>query len=126
MSALRPGEWDALAGQFAGAALTDESDGSSLITIPEVSLPPGWSSSTTPISFVVPVGYPAAQPDCFWAAADLRLASGAMPSNTGMQPVPHTQQPALWFSWHLGNWRTGVDTVSSYTRFILKRFTDAR
>ncbi|MBA3652581.1 MAG: hypothetical protein H0W70_00125 [Actinobacteria bacterium] len=126
MSALRPGEWDALADQFADATARDGPDGLSLITIPAVKLPPGWSAGATPISFVLPVGYPAAQPDCFWASVDLRLASGAMPSNSGVQQIPHTQTEALWFSWHLASWRPATDNISTYARFVLRRFADAR
>lgn len=126
MSALRPGEWDALTANFIGAALLDVADGSALVSIPSVGLPAGWSSPTALVWFLIPVGYPAAQPDCFWAAGDLRLASGAMPSNTGVQLLPTTQEPALWFSWHLAGWRPAVDSVSTYTRFVLRRFADAR
>ena len=81
---------------------------------------------TSPVWFVVPVGYPAAQPDCFWASAELRLSSGAAPSNSGEQIIPGLQQPALWFSWHLTTWRPAHDDLTTYARFIQRRFADAR
>jgi hypothetical protein len=123
---IKAAEWATLAAQFDTAALTDSPDGSALVTIDNVQLPAGWSASATQVHFLVPVGYPAAQPDCFWAAADLRLSSGAIPLNSGIQTIPLAQHPGLWFSWHLASWRPSLDTLSTYARFILKRFSDAR
>lgn len=111
---------------FPGAELITGADGMTLITLPEVRLPAGWSATVTTVWFVVPVGYPAAQPDCFWAAPDLRLANGSMPANSGVQAVPVLQTPALWFSWHLSAWRPSHDNVTTYARFALRRFDDAR
>ncbi len=124
MSPLLPAERESLSATVPDLALAPLPDGSSLLSIPSLGLPTGWSAATTPVWFVVPVAYPAAQPDCFWAAADLRLASGATPANTGIQELPGTQEPVLWFSWHLAGWRPAVDDVSTYVRFILGRFTD--
>jgi hypothetical protein len=126
VNALRTREWSALVAQFSSATLNADADGSGLVTIADVELPPGWSAPTTRVHFVVPIGFPAAQPDCFWASAELRLASGTMPSNAGVQAVPVLQCPGLWFSWHVTTWRPSVDTLSTYARFILTRFADAR
>jgi hypothetical protein len=126
MTNLRTGELEVLQAQFPRVTLTEVADGSSLLTIHDVSLPSGWSPSVTDISFLVPAAYPAAQPDCFWASADLRLVSGEPPSNSGAQVVPVTEAPGLWFSWHLPNWRPSVDTITTYARFVLSRFLDAR
>ena len=97
-----------------------------VIEVPGVLLPAGWSEASTTIWFVVPAGYPAAQPDCFWADASLRLAGGGMPQNSGLQAVASTGVPGLWFSWHLQSWRPGRDDLVTYTRFILRRLADAR
>ena len=97
-----------------------------LIEIPCLELPPGWSLSATPVWFVVPAGYPAAQPDCFWTDGDLRLANGAQPQNSALQCHPITNRPVLWFSWHLSSWRPGRDQLVSYVRFICRRFADVR
>ena len=40
--------------------------GTTLVTVPGVRLPEGWSKSSTTIRFIVPPGYPFAQLDCFW------------------------------------------------------------
>lgn len=126
MSSLRPGEWDQLAGCFPDAVLVDAPDGTVLVALPAVAVPAGWSMSATPLWFIVPVGYPAAQPDCFWASADLRLAAGALPSNAAQQQLPVLQHQALWFSWHLAAWRPAHDTLITYARFAIRRFDDAR
>src|SRR6266850_1845514 len=83
--------------EFPNARLEARPDGSFLVVIPEVPLPQGWNKDRTTIIFHAPVGYPAAKPDCFWADADLRLAGGASPKNTGFQPPPTGAEPKLWF-----------------------------
>jgi hypothetical protein len=87
-------------------------------------LPPGWNRASTQVKFVLPLPYPAAQPDCFYADQDLRLARGAMPVNSGMQPLNNV--PMLWFSWHLSAWNPQRDDVFTYVRFIESRLSDAR
>jgi hypothetical protein len=127
VTTLRTAEWDQFSGCFPDATLVDgAADESLLVSIPAIRLPTGWSQPFTPVWFLVPVGYPAAQPDCFWAAADLRLETGAPPSNAGAQQIPVVELHALWFSWHLANWNPATDTLSTYARFILRRFADAR
>jgi hypothetical protein len=123
---LRPNEWQEVVGSFDGASVCEGPDGTTLVTLPDVPLPGGWSSKSTTVRFVVPVGYPAAQPDCFWADDDLRLADGSLPSNSGAQSAPVAGVPALWFSWHLSAWRPALDTLITYVRFITRRFDDAR
>lgn len=118
-------ELQSLAAEHPGARVVDGAD-PPLIEIPLLELPPGWSASATPVWFIVPAGYPAAQPDCFWADGALRLSGGAQPQNSGLQTLPTTSRSVLWFSWHLGSWRPGRDHLTSYVRFIYQRFADAR
>ena len=75
--------------------------GTTLVIVPGIRLPEGWSMPSTTIRFIVPPGYPFGQLDCFWADPDLRLAHGGVPQNSAMNPIPETPEPALWFSWHL-------------------------
>ena len=126
MSAIRPQEWEQLVQCYPESTIADAADGSSLVSMPSVDLPAGWSKTKTPIWFLVPAGYPAAQPDCFWASHDLRLATGSAPSNSGQQRLPVLGTPALWFSWHLATWRPSLDSLLTYTRFAIRRFDDAR
>lgn len=124
MSVLRPAEWSALCRRYPAATLLAQAS-PPVIEVPGVMLGPGWCRAATRVWFVVPVGYPGAQPDCFWADADLRLATGGLPQNSGPQPIPGTTHQGLWFSWHLASWRPATDDVCTYLRFILRRLSDA-
>lgn len=102
-------------------------DGTQLITIPEVKLPQGkWSKPTSSVRFLVPVGYPASRPDCFWSDPGLMLANGQVPQNTGANPIPHDERPGLWFSWHVASWSPNSDSLLKYLRVIFNRFEEAR
>ena len=119
-------EFAEVAQAFIGAQLKPNTDGTQLVTLPAVSLPAGWSQSSSHIRFVVPVGYPYAVPDCFWADQSLRLNSGAMPQNAQIgNPTPSQPDPAtLWFSWHVAPtaWRPGASDLMTYIHVIKKRF----
>ena len=74
-------------------------NGGHLIEVPNVQLPPGWSQKAVTVLFIVPPGYPAAQPDCFWVEVNgpgrLRLEGGGTPQNSNdTNPIPGTQSPA--------------------------------
>lgn len=102
-------------------------DGSTLVSVPDVPLPAGWSARATTVRFVVPPGYPFTALDCFWTDPSLTLATGAAPQNTGANPIPGApQEPLLWFSWHLVNpWDPNRDTLSSWMNSILERMRRA-
>lgn len=122
---LRDGEWASLVRHRPTASLTTRADGSAVVMVPDVSLPNGWSADSTTIWFVVPVGYPGAMPDCFWADATLRVAGGGTPANSGHQPIGGDGPSGLWFSWHLQKWNHVTDDLMSYLRFITSRLRHA-
>jgi hypothetical protein len=126
VTALRHREWDQVLARFPGATIEDRPDGSALVSLPDATLGPGWSKGKTTVWFVVPVGYPAAQPDCFWVEPDLALATGGAPANSGPQPIGGNGAPGLWFSWHLGAWQPAHDCLATFIRFIESRLRDAR
>ena len=113
----------AASSQRQGLAIHALSDGTRVVSY-EARLAAGWSKPLSQIRFVLPVPYPAAQPDCFFADSDLRLANGAMPVNTGMQPLNGVA--LVWFSWHLTAWSPQQDNLLTYIRFIESRLRDAR
>lgn len=98
-------------------------DGSQLVSIPQVPLPAGWNKPHTTVHLLAPQGYPFAQPDCFWADADLRLSSGNVPQNSALStPIPHLPgEPALWFSWHLQVWNATRDDLMTWLSVIRQR-----
>ncbi len=106
---------------FPEATADPRPDGTSLITVPKVPLPAGWNQSQTTIQFLAPVGFPMAQPDCFWADEGLRLSSGGLPKNAGTQTPPFGGPSKLWFSWHVSVWSGSRDTLRSYLGTIRNR-----
>jgi hypothetical protein len=108
------------------AKLTRRPDGTAVVLVSDVRLPGGWSSATTAVQFIVPVGYPAARPDSFWADAALRLATGAMPSNAQMNGNNPPTQPLLWFSFHPTSWNPLKDDLLTYFNIVRTRFREVR
>lgn len=112
---------------FPGANTKALPSGAVLITVPNVPLPPGWSKGITTVMFIAPVGFPHAQPDCFWADYDLRLQSGAMPQNTALNAILEASINAVWFSWHLSHpWNPNRDTLATWFGVIRNRLRDVR
>ena len=112
--------------KFTQATISHNADGSYVVSIPRFSLPPGWNKTHATIYFLVPVGYPQARPDCFWSDADLMLATGAPPQNTGTQGATGIPASLKWFSWHPQSWKPNSDTLLSYIGLIQKRFQELR
>ncbi|KGJ14796.1 E2/UBC family protein [Paracoccus sanguinis] len=112
--------------RFSSVQTRQMGSGTTLVTLPGVRLPPGWSKPSTDIRFLVPPGYPFAQLDCFWADADLTLANGSAPQNSGPNPIPEAGDLGLWFSWHLtGPWNPNRDTLSTWMNVVLERLRQA-
>jgi hypothetical protein len=107
---------------FPGTNWSTLSNGTVHVMVPGVDLPKGWSAAQITIHFVLPLGYPVAQPDCFWTDKGLRLADGRTPQNTGIQQLPGTNETFLWFSWHLQVWNPNEHTALTWLRVIRKRF----
>src|SRR5712664_2724850 len=87
-------------------------------------LPEGWNSSETTILVRVPHAYPQAQLDQFCAPAELRLATGALPTNASV--IHMLGRSWLQFSWHPRTWRPGIDNLTRYFAFITRRFMETR
>lgn len=93
-----------------------------LVTVPQWRVPAGWNQVRTNIHFVVPAGYPFANPDCFFADATLRLADQRLPQNSNVQALQGVGE-VLWFSWHLnGAWRANKDNLCTWLAVIANRF----
>lgn len=113
--------FDALRARYPGAVLQDGA-GAVVVSVPNVQLPNGWNKRETIVHFLVPAGYPYANPDCFNTDADLRLAGGELPQNSSVQPMPLIGS-TLWFSWHLeGGWKPNRDTLLTWMAVIERRF----
>ncbi len=120
-------QFQALNQAHTGATCQPLGDGSFLVVVPSVPVPEGWTARETTVRFVVPVGYPMARPDCFWADESLTLRDGRVPQNTGGNPLPIAPPtPQRWYSWHLTNWSPNSDTLSTYLKVIRNRFAELR
>jgi len=108
------------------AKVTALPDGSTLVSVPKVRIPPGWNVTDATIAFMIPAGFPTARPDCFWTDQGVRIAGGAAPANTNPQVPPGGTAMMLWFSWHLQDWRPNRDTIYTYLDFCVGRFRQPR
>lgn len=112
--------------EFPQAQLVTRPDGSALVRIPDYPLPAGWNAPTTEIVFLVPVGYPMAQPDTFWASDTLRLSIGSMPANSQLNANYGGQKPLVWFSFHPSAWNPQLDDLYTYAKLVRRRLSEAR
>lgn len=100
----------------------------SWLLIHEWVLPAGWNRASTPLVVRLLPAYPSAPPDNFYAAADLRTASGSTPANTS-QPGDVSLPPGAWlcFSWHHEtNWRASTviangDNLATFLSSVAQR-----
>jgi hypothetical protein len=97
----------------------------SVVSVPNIALPPGWSKSSTTVHFWAQPGYPYARLDCFWVDLDLRLASGAMPHASGFGNGPALLNGKVWFSWHTEHWNPGRDDFNTWMASIRERLNKA-
>lgn len=120
------GQVEQLQEQFPDATEERLDDGRSLVTIPAFPLPLGWNQAATETRLVMPLGYPVAKPDCFYAERGLRLVDGSMPRNAKEMAVPEFDGDTwLWFSWHLVTWKAGRDGYLTFVRVVEQRFAEA-
>jgi hypothetical protein len=120
-----------LQNRYKGATATPLPNGAFLIEVPNFPLDPtAWNRSTTSILFFAPPGYPAAPPDCFWAApSGLRLKGEGTPKNTNdSNPIPGLAppRPTTWFSWHVQGWDPNSNSLVTYMSVIKTRLSLAQ
>ncbi len=127
MSGILSMQLEQLRERFGEAHASTMASGTTLVTVPGVRLPEGWSRPSTTIRFLVPPGYPFAQLDCFWADPDLLLAHGATPQNAALNVILETLQQGMWFSWHLASaWNPNRDTLSTWMNVVIDRLRQVR
>ena len=121
MGSIAELQFQLLEKQYPGSELHPAPGGIWLVRVPGVPIPPGWNQTATAVWFIVPAGYPSANPDCFYADPSLRLAGGGMPGASGMQVLPNTGAQHMWFSWHVAGWNPTRDSLLTYVRVIRDR-----
>jgi hypothetical protein len=120
-------QFEKLRSVHADAGLTNLSDGSGWVVVPNFPLPLGWSQPTTTVRFHLLPAYPNAKPDCFWTDAGLKLSTGSEPQATRIQPGPSNSGELLrWFSWHLSIWSPNRDSLLTYLAAIKRRLSEIK
>jgi hypothetical protein len=112
--------------RFSKVVKTQAPNGTWLVELRDFALPPGWNQPHTNVYFLVPAGYPVAQPDTFWTDPGLMSPSGGPPANTGSNQQPGIPPNLLWFSWHPAAWNPNRDNLVNYVAFIRNRFEERR
>lgn len=113
---------------YPAATRTPVAGGSILVEIPRFALPEGWNKDRVKVIFLLPPGYPAAQPDCFWLEpGPIRLADGGTPqASNDSNPIPGVGPRGTWFSWHVQSWNPNRDHILTYVGVIKRRLFPAR
>lgn len=121
-------QFAALSAQYPTAMRSQIANGGTLIEIADFALGPGWNRSSAKLTFLLPPGYPSAQPDCFWLEpSPIRLADGSTPqASNDANPVPGLGPRGTWFSWHLQSWNPNRDEILTYVSVINQRLSPAR
>ena len=110
--------------RYDAAEIRELPSGAALITVPDIPIPPGWNTDIATIRFIAPVGYPNAQPDCFWTLPAMQLSDGTVPTNSNTSQIPETTDDWFWFSWHVGSgqWKPNRDDLLTYFSVLMSRF----
>ena len=104
------------------ARVEQASDGQRCLVVPDVKTVPGWNVDRVTLRVVIPAGYPHTKLDCFYTEAQLRLASGAEPQSSALQPAFGGQY--RWFSWHVGTWDASTASLDQYVNFCRRRLRE--
>jgi hypothetical protein len=93
-----------------------QSDGSTLVCVPDVKLPAGaWNQPSATIWLVLPCGFPLASPENFFVR-HLRLAHGGDPGHTSTMGPTHHSRGLGWtkcFNRPL-RWDPNSDTITTW------------
>jgi hypothetical protein len=106
------------------AVVQRRADGSLLITVPNLPLPPGSAPAATDIFLVLPAGYPTAKPSGFETLRELMLPNGISPSAGRGEHVIDGITLAH-FCWQPSQqWENDEHELWKRVKFALRRFSD--
>lgn len=107
---------------YAQVEVCPQPDGTTHMVVGPVRLDGAWSTATSRVLVVLPLGYPQARPSGFFADPDVRLAVGGEPAGSGQQPIAGEQWRA--FCWQPTNWDQDRETLWRYVKFCERRFAE--
>lgn len=109
---------------YPSAVVEQRPDGSTLLTVADLPLPPGWDRDRISISMILPAGYPTAKPSGFETPSDLKLADGRIPS-AGCGPHVIDGQSYAHFCWQPSQpWENDEHELWKRVKFALVRFAE--
>jgi E2/UBC family protein E len=109
---------------YPSAVVEHRQDGSALLTVPDLPMPPGWDRPRITISMILPAGYPTAKPSGFETAHDLQLADGRTPT-AGRGDHTIDGQRYAHFCWQPSQqWENDEHELWKRVKFALMRFAD--
>jgi hypothetical protein len=118
---LRPADRDALK-RFGLPYKVSWLGGFTMVQIQDYPLGEGLSPDTVTILLRLPAGFPDVYPDMFWVDPPVRLASGATIRGTEVTETHLDRQWQRWSRHVIGNWRPGIDNLSTYLAYIRRCF----
>jgi len=122
--ALLERQLERLSNVYPAAVVQRRPDGSMLITVPDLPLPPGSQPAGTNIFLVLPAGYPTAKPSGFETLRELKLPNGVSPSAGRGEHVIDGQTLAH-FCWQPNQqWENDENELWKRVKFALRRFSD--
>lgn len=109
---------------FPSSLVEQRPDGSALLTVGDLPLPPGWDRDRISISMILPAGYPTAKPSGFETAVDLKLADGKVPT-AGRGEHVIDGRPYAHFCWQPSQpWENDEHELWKRIKFALVRFAE--
>jgi hypothetical protein len=93
----------------------------------DIPIPTGWGVPRVKLWFVVPHGYPATPPDCFWVEPQLKVNNGVPQNSQHDYAMPDLGRSSHWFSWHINDqWDGNRDTLMTWLTSCRKRLDQVK
>jgi Prokaryotic E2 family E len=96
--------------------------GFTMVQIQDYPVGPGLVPDKVTILLRLPTGFPDVHPDMFWVDPPVRLASGGAIRGTEYMETHLDRQWQRWSRHVIGNWRPGMDNLSTYLAYIRRCF----
>ena len=109
---------------YPAVAIQSRPDGSMVISVPDLPLPPGSAPAVTEILLVLPAGYPTAKPSGFETLRELKQPNGISPVAGRGEHVVDGRTLAH-FCWQPNQqWENDENELWKRVKFALRRFSD--
>lgn len=109
---------------YPNAEVKERTDGSVLVTVPDVPIPKAWNKTRVTITINLPPGYPTAKPSGFEADRDIALADGRKPTQ-GCGEHAIDGQVYAHFCWQPGaQWENDPNELWKRVKFAVRRFAE--